>query len=85
MGISLVTIASLPLIHNSDVDLVVIALLPSSSWHCCPHCNGVVVIINVIVLVARRQAGIAAVNLQAYLPVSRWQMLLLSRWHHCRC
>jgi hypothetical protein len=78
MGVSLVTMALLPLIQDGVVALVVIALLPSSSWHCCPHCYGVVIIINVIVLVARWQAGIAAVDAQAYLPVLQWQMLLSS-------
>jgi hypothetical protein len=85
MGISLVTMALLPLIRNGVVALVMIALLPSSSWHHCPHCNGVIAIINVIALVACQQAGIAAVDAQAYLPVSRWQMLLSSRWHHHHC
>jgi hypothetical protein len=69
MGISLVTMVLLPLIRNGIVALIVIALSPSSSWRCCPHCNCVLVIINVIALVARWQAGIAAVNVQAYLPV----------------
>jgi hypothetical protein len=64
--ISLVTMASLPFIRNGVVTLVVIALLPSSSWRCCPYHNGIVVIIiNVIVLVTRQQARIAAVNAQA--------------------
>jgi hypothetical protein len=67
--VSLVTIASLPLIHNSVVALVVIASLPSLSWRCCPCCNGVAIIINVIALVARRQAGITADNAQASLPL----------------
>jgi hypothetical protein len=87
MGISLVTRASSPLIHDSVVALVVIVSLPSSSWHCCSHCNGVVVIINVIALVARprRQAGITAVNAQASLPVSQWQILISSQWRHHHC
>jgi hypothetical protein len=67
------------------VALIGIELLPSSSWRSCPHCNGVIIIINVIALVARRQAGIAAINAQVYLTVLRWQMLLLSRWRHCPC
>jgi hypothetical protein len=58
-----------PLIHDGVVALIVIALLLSSSWCYCPHCNGVVIIINVIVLIARRQAGITAVDAQAYLLV----------------
>jgi hypothetical protein len=77
--------ALLPLICDGAVALVMIVLLPPSSWHLCPHCNGVVVIINVIALVARRPPGIAAVNAQAYLPVLQWQTLLSSRWRHCRC
>jgi hypothetical protein len=60
----------LPLIRDGVVALVVIVSLPSSSWCPCPHRNGVVVIIDAIALVARRQAGIAAVNAQASLPVS---------------
>jgi hypothetical protein len=85
MGISLVTMALLSLIHNGVVALIVIASLPSSSWCCFPLCNGVVVIIDDIALIARQQAGIAAINAQAYLPVLRWQILLLSQWHHHRC
>jgi hypothetical protein len=69
MGVSLVTMALLPLIRDGVVSLIVIALSPSSSWHCCPHCSGVVLIINVIALVASQQASIAAINAQAYLPV----------------
>jgi hypothetical protein len=85
MGVSLVTKASWPLIRNGVVALIMIVSLPSSSWRCCPHCNGVDVIINVIALVTRRQAGIAAINVQRSLPVLQWQMLLLSQWRHCRC
>jgi hypothetical protein len=85
MGISLVTMASSPLIRDGVVALIVIASLPSSSWHRCPHCNGVLVIIHVIALVARWQTGIAAVNAQASLPLLRWQMLLSSLWRHRRC
>jgi hypothetical protein len=70
MGVSLITMALLPLIPNGVVALVVIALVPSSSWHRCPHHNGVVVIIDVIALVTRWQAGIAAVDAQGYLLVS---------------
>jgi hypothetical protein len=77
--------ALLPLIQDGVVALVVIALPLSSSWHCCPHCNGIVVIINVIALVAHRQAGITAIDAQASLPVSRWQTLLSSQWRHCHC
>jgi hypothetical protein len=69
MGVSLITMVLLPLIRCGVVALVAIALLLSSSWHCCPHCNGAVIIINVIALVACWQAGIAAVDAQAYLPV----------------
>jgi hypothetical protein len=78
MGVTLVTIALLPLIRDGVVALFMIALLSSSSWCCCPQHNGVVVIIDLIALVARWQAGVAAINAQAYLPVSRRQMLLLS-------
>jgi hypothetical protein len=73
--VSLVTMALSPLICDGVVALVVIALLLSSSWHCCPHCNGVLIIIDVITLVACRQAGIAAINVQASLPLSQWQLL----------
>jgi hypothetical protein len=83
--ISLITMVLSPLIHGGVVVLIVIALLPSSSWHCCPHCNGFIVIIDVIPLVACWQAGIAAINAQASLPLSRWQLLLSSQWHHHRC
>jgi hypothetical protein len=76
---------SLPLICDDVIALVVIAWLPFSSWCCCPHCNGVLVIINVIALVACWQAGIAAINAQASLPWLQWQMLLSSQWFHCRC
>jgi hypothetical protein len=69
MGVSGVAMALLPLICDSVVALVVIALLLSSSWRCCSHCNGVVVIINIIALVTCQQAGIAAINAQAYLLV----------------
>ncbi len=85
MGIFLVTMASLPLIYNGVVALILIALLLSSSWHCCLHRNVVIVIINIIALVARWQAGIAAVDVQAYLLVLQWQLLLLSQWYHCHC
>jgi hypothetical protein len=43
---ALIKMASLPLIYDEIVALVAMALLPSSSWRCCPHCNGIVVIIN---------------------------------------
>jgi hypothetical protein len=54
--------ALLPLIRDDVVALVMMALPPSSSLHFCPHCNGVVIIINVIALVAHWQAGVVAVN-----------------------
>jgi hypothetical protein len=73
------------LICDGVAALVVIALLPSSSWHCCPHCNDVVVIIDVIALVVCRQTGIAAINVQASLSLLQWQLLLLSQWRHCHC
>jgi hypothetical protein len=77
--------ALLPLICGGVVALVAIALLPSSSWRRCPHCNDVVIIINAIALIAHWQAGIAAVNAQAYLLVLQWQMLLSLQWRHRRC
>jgi hypothetical protein len=64
---------SSPLICDGVVALVVIVLLPSSSWHRHPHRNGVVVIINAIALAACRQAGIATVNAQASLLSLRCQ------------
>jgi hypothetical protein len=67
--IALVTRVLSPLICSGIVALVVMALLPSSSWHHCPHCNGVAVIINVIALIARRQAGNVAVNAHASLQL----------------
>jgi hypothetical protein len=76
--------ASSPLIRGG-VALVVIASSLSSSWRRRPHCNGVLVIIDVITLVARWQAGIAAVDAQVSFPLSQWQLLLLSRWHHRLC
>jgi hypothetical protein len=76
--------ASLPLTHNGVVALVMSVLLLSSSWRCCPHCNGVVVIINGVALVTCWQAGITAVDAQASLPLLQWQMLLSSIWHHHR-
>jgi hypothetical protein len=85
MGVSLVTMASLPLIRDGVFALVVIVSLPSLSWCGCPHPNGVLVIINVIALVARQLAGIADVDAQASLPLLHWQMLLTSQWHHFRC
>jgi hypothetical protein len=78
MGISLITMVSLPLIRKGVVSLVMIALSPSSTWHCCPHRNGVVIIIDVITLIAHREASIAAVDAQVSLPLLQWQMLLLS-------
>jgi hypothetical protein len=77
----------LPLIQDGIVALVAMTLLPSSSWRLCHCCNGVVVIIDVVALVARahHQAGvvplrdgIVAVNAQASLPLLQWQLSLLS-------
>jgi hypothetical protein len=73
--VALVTTALLPLIHDSIVALVAMALLPSSSWHPCPHCNGVIVIIDVFALVACCQAGI--------IVIEQWQWLLLSQLSCC--
>ncbi len=74
--IALVTMASLPLIHNGVIALVVMASLPSSSWRFCPHCNRVVII----------------VDMQASLPSSQWcvayvAMALLPSMcrHFCHC
>jgi hypothetical protein len=53
------------LICNGVVALVVMALLTSSSWRHCPHCNGVVIVIAVIALVAHCQAGVIAIDAQA--------------------
>jgi hypothetical protein len=83
--VSLVTMVLLPLICDVVVALVVIALLLSSSWHCCPRCNGVIVIINVITLVAHQQAGIATVDAQESLLLLQWQLLLSSQWSHHHC
>jgi hypothetical protein len=71
------------LICNAVVALVVMALLPSSSWRCHPCCNGVAVIIDVVALVACHQAGIVAINAQASLPLLLWQLLLSSQWSSC--
>jgi hypothetical protein len=68
--------ALLPLIRNGFVALVAMALSPSSSWHCCPCCNGIVAIIDVVALIARHQAGMVAVDAQAFLPLLQWQLLL---------
>jgi hypothetical protein len=70
--------ASSPLIRDGVVALVVIASSLSSSLRRCPHRNGILVIIDVIALVARWQAGIAAINAQASLPLLQWQLLLSS-------
>ncbi len=51
-----------PLIHDGVVALVTIVPLPSSSWRCCPHHNGVVAIIHVVALIAHCQAGVVAVD-----------------------
>jgi hypothetical protein len=77
--------ALLPLIHDGVVALVVMALLPSSSWRHCPCCNRIVVIINVIAHVAHWQAGVVVADAQVSLPLLQWQLLLLSQWHHCHC
>jgi hypothetical protein len=44
--VALITMASLPLIHNGNVALIAMASLPSSSWRCSPCCNGIIVNIN---------------------------------------
>jgi hypothetical protein len=78
MGVSLVPLVLSPLIHGSVVALVMIVLLLSSRWHSCPHCNGVIIIIDVIALVSCWQAGIAAVDAQAYLPVAMANVALVT-------
>ncbi len=44
--VTLTTMALFPLIHSGVVAHVVMALLLSLSWHCYPHCNCIVIIIN---------------------------------------
>jgi hypothetical protein len=73
---ALVTMVLLPLIHDGIVALVTMVSLPSSSWHCPPHCNGIVVIIHVVALVTHCQARVVAVNAEDSLFLSRWQLLL---------
>jgi hypothetical protein len=69
--VALVTMALLPLIRNGFVALDAMALSLSSSWHCCPCCNGVIAIIDVVALVACHQVGIIAVDAQAFLSLLR--------------
>jgi hypothetical protein len=83
--VALVTMASSLLIYDGIVALIAMVLLSSSSWHCCPCCNGIVVIINVVALVACHQAGIVAIDAQASSPLSWWQLSLLSWWQRCHC
>jgi hypothetical protein len=45
-------------------------IVPLLKLACCPCCKGIVVIINVVAHVAHCQAGVAAVNAQASLPLS---------------
>jgi hypothetical protein len=70
--------ALLPLIRDNVVALFVIVLLLSSSWYHCPHCYGILIIIDIITPMACWQAGIAAVDAQASLPLLQWQLLLSS-------
>jgi hypothetical protein len=70
--VSLVTMAFLPLIRNGIVVIIVIALLPSLSWHHCPCCNGIVVMSNAQASLPSLQwchcpccNGFAAINAQA--------------------
>ncbi len=72
--IALVTMALLPLIRNGIVALVAMTLLRSLSWHHCPPCNGIVIIINE----------------QASLPSLQWHFVLVSMallplMHKCLC
>jgi hypothetical protein len=73
--VALVTMVLLPFIRDGFAALVAIVLLPFSSWHCHPCCNGVVVIIHVVALVACCQAGVVAINAEASLLLSQWQLL----------
>jgi hypothetical protein len=80
--VALVTMASLPLIHNCFVALVAMVSLPSSSWCCCPCCNGIVVIINAQASFPSSQwrccpchDGVVAIDAQAYLPLLQLQLL----------
>jgi hypothetical protein len=61
--------ALLPSICDGIVALIAVVLMLSSSWHCHPCHNCVIVIIDVVTLVARCQAGIIAVDAQASLPL----------------
>jgi hypothetical protein len=83
--VALVTMALLPLIHNGVVARIVMVSSPSSSWRCCPCCNDINIIINVVALVACCQAGIVAIDVQASLLLLQWQLSLLSQWHHHHC
>jgi hypothetical protein len=83
--------ALLPLICDDIVSLVEMASLLSSSWHCCPHQNGVFVIIDVqaSLLSSRWRCclccnGALAVEAQASSPLLQWDLLPLLQWHLCR-
>jgi hypothetical protein len=69
------------LIRDGVGALVTMVLLPSSSWHLHPHCNGIIIIINVVALIACFQAGVIALNTESTLPLSQRRLLLLSQWH----
>jgi hypothetical protein len=81
--VALVTMASLPLIHDSVVALIAMASLLSSSWHCCPRCNGIVFIIDVVALVACHQAGIVALIVMALLHLMHWCLCLYRNGDCC--
>jgi hypothetical protein len=66
--VSLVTMTSSTLIHNSVVALIMMVLLPSSSWSHCPCCNGIVVINDVVALIDHCQAGVGTLVVMVLLP-----------------
>jgi hypothetical protein len=80
-----------PLICDGIVALVTMALLPSSSWHCQPCCNGVIVIIDVQMSLPSLRwrccpchDGVVVLQTQAPLPLSQLQLLPLLQWGLCR-
>jgi hypothetical protein len=82
--------ASSPLIRDSVVSLIVMALLPSSSWCCGPCGNGIFVIIDAQASLPSSRwhycpccNGVLAVDVQASLPSLQWQLLPSLQWHLC--
>jgi hypothetical protein len=82
--VALIKMTLLLLICDGIIALIVMTLLPPLSKRCCPCFNGIVVIIDLIVLVACYQSVIVAINAQASLPLLRSQLLLSSQWCFCR-